>query len=75
MVAYGKVSAKEAMYILGKALWQLWTGKHPRATDQLTEDIPEPVHSIIRECCIDVEPVCSNIEELRVKYVLKAALV
>lgn len=60
------VIPKEAIYILGKIVWQLWTGQHPRPSDQLPADMAEPARSIINDC---IEYRVESIEGLRRKYV------
>jgi tRNA A-37 threonylcarbamoyl transferase component Bud32 len=67
-LADGNVNATEGMYVLGKTLWQLWTKKHPKAEDQLAEQVPEPACSIIYDC---VEYNVDTIDKLRRKYCIQ----
>jgi hypothetical protein len=46
----GKVDPKDALYILGKTLWQLWINDIP--TNVLPDGIPDPPRSIIYDCCV-----------------------
>ena len=64
-LADGNVNAKEGLYILGKTLQQLWTKEHPKAGDQLAEQVPEPARSIIHDC---VKHKVETIEKLRRKH-------
>ena len=48
----GDVNPKDGVYILGKALWQLWTNPSGIPEEILSETIPYPVHDIIHDCCI-----------------------
>ena len=51
-ICRGTVDAKDAIYILGKALWQLWTCPLGIPAKELPDGIPEPARSIIYDCCI-----------------------
>jgi len=48
----GDVDAVDGIYILGKALWQLWTDPVGTPAKELQDNIPEPARSIIYDCCI-----------------------
>src|SRR5208282_1340605 len=62
----GKINGKDAIYILGKTLWQLWTLEHPREEDKLPDRIPEAARKIIYDCCIATTH--NTIEELGRKH-------
>ena len=64
----GKIHPREALYILGKTLWQLWTAKHPQLSDQLSAvDIPEMVRSIIVD---SIDGGVNTVDELFRKHVI-----
>ena len=65
----GKIHPREALYILGKTLWQLWMAKHPQLSDQLSAvDIPEMVRSIIVD---SIDGGVNTMDELFRKHVIR----
>lgn len=58
------VEARDALYIIGKTLWELWTSDIPEG--ELPDSIPEPARKIIFDCCVSEK--YNNIDEARIEY-------
>jgi hypothetical protein len=58
------IDARDALYILGKTLWELWTSDVPEGT--LPDSIPESARNVIVNCCVSEK--YNNIEEVRSEY-------
>ena len=57
----GSVDARDALYILGKTLWELWTSDIPEG--ELPDSVPESAREIIVGCCIFERYIC--MEDIR----------
>ena len=69
----GKIHPREALYILGKTLLQLWTAKHPQLSDQLSaDDIPVAVRSTIVNC---IDGGVDTVDELFRKHVCNKVMI
>jgi hypothetical protein len=58
------VDAGDALYILGKTIWELFTSDIPEG--KLPDSIPESARKIIIGCCISEK--YNSIEEVRIEY-------
>jgi serine/threonine protein kinase len=61
------IQAPDAIYILGKTIWELWTDKVPKG--DLPEDIPTEIRGIIEGCCISEK--YNTIAEIKQEYCSK----
>ena len=57
------VEARDALYILGKTLWELWTSDIPEG--ELPTSILEPAQKIIVDC---ISERYNSIKDVRIKY-------
>jgi serine/threonine protein kinase len=64
------IQASDAIYILGKTIWELWTEKVP--TGDLPEDIPHAIREVIEGCCISEK--YNTIAEIKQEYCKKLTL-
>jgi hypothetical protein len=55
------VDARDALYILGKTIWELWASE-----GKLPDSISGPVRKIIVDCCISEK--YNSMEEVRIEY-------
>jgi hypothetical protein len=61
------IQAPDAIYILGKTIWELWTDKVPKG--DLPEDIPTEIRGVIEGCCISEK--YNTIAEIKQEYCSK----
>ena len=58
-----EISPKDAIYILGKALWQFWTCPCGVPAEEQLDSIPERARNLIHKCCI--APKFNSMAELQ----------
>jgi hypothetical protein len=63
-IMHQMIDARNALYILGKTLWELWTSDIPEGT--LPNSIPESARKVIVNCCVSEK--YNSIEEVRIEY-------